>query len=141
MGWAARRGAKGETRMAGEIDALFRRYGDLFLAGDAEAVADMYNTPFFAVRGGKPVHLPDRPATIAHLQTLMAGFRESGAVVADIDRVDVRSQGDSATLATVHWNVKAATGKTLRQFRTTYQLVGPDPWRIVSYVNHDTVKA
>lgn len=127
--------------MRGEIDGLFRRYGDLFLAGDAEGVADMYTIPFVAVRGGQPVHLSGRSATVAHLERLIAGFRESGAVVADIDRVDVRSQGDSATLATVHWHLKAATGKTLREFKTTYQLVGPDPWRIVSYVNHDTVKA
>ncbi len=127
--------------MTGEIDALFRRYGDLFLAGDAESVADMYSMPFFAVRAGTPVHFPDRAAVVAHVGKLMAGFRESGAVVADIGRIDVRSQGDSATLATVHWTLKAGTGKTLREFKTTYQLVGPDPWRIVSYVNHDTVKA
>ena len=127
--------------MTGEIDALFRRYGDLFLAGDAEAVADMYNVPFYAVRAGTPINLPDRPAAIAHVTKLMDGFRKSGAVVADIGRIDVRSQGDSATLATVHWILKAGTGKTLSEFRTTYQLVGPKPWRILSYVNHDTVKA
>jgi hypothetical protein len=126
--------------LTGEIDALFRRYGDLFLAGDAEGVADMYVAPFVAVRGGTAVHFPDRKAAVDHVSALMAGFREAGAVVADIGRIDVRSQGDSATLATVHWTLKAATGKTLREFKTTYQLVGPDPWRIVSYVNHDTVR-
>jgi Domain of unknown function (DUF4440) len=127
--------------MTGEIDNLFRRYGDLFLAGDAEAIADMWHAPFTAIRGGTPVHLADRAEAIAHVTALMDGFRASGAIVADIGRIDVRSQGDSATLATVHWTLKAATGKTLREFKTTYQLVGPDPWLIVSYVNHDTVRS
>jgi hypothetical protein len=49
-------------------------------------------------------------------------------------------KGDSAALATVRWNVRSATGDLIRDFRTSYQLVGPEPWRIVSYVNHDTVR-
>jgi ketosteroid isomerase-like protein len=127
--------------MSGEIDALFRRYAELYMAGDADAVVDMYHIPFYAIRDGTSLQLPDRPAVIEHTTELMAAFRDAGAASADIGGLDVRSQGDSATLATVRWLVRSAAGDVIRDFQTSYQLIGPAPWRIASYVNHDTVKA
>lgn len=35
--------------------------------------------------------------------------------------------------------VRSSDGALIRDLRTSYQLAGPDPWRIVSYVNHDVV--
>ena len=126
--------------MSAEIAALLAQYADRYMAGDANAVADLYEAPFLAVRGGAPIHLADRPAVVEHLSGLMAAYRNAGAAAADIAGIDVLSQGDSAALATVRWHVRSATGELLRDFRTSYQLVGPDPWRILSYVNHDTVR-
>lgn len=45
-----------------EFRELFERYSDRYMAGDAEAVADMYGAPFLAVRNGVPLHLADRSA-------------------------------------------------------------------------------
>lgn len=126
--------------MSIETRELFERYADLYMAGDAEGIADMYTTPFLAVRNGAPIYLADRPAVVEHLAGLMAAYARSGAAMAQIKNIDQLEQGDSATLVTVYWNVRSASGETIRDFRTSYQLVGR-PSRIVSYVNHDVVGA
>lgn len=126
--------------MALDLDALFRRYAERYMAGDVAAVAEMYDAPFLAVRSGSPIHLPDRAAVEEHLAGLMAAYQAAGATAAEIAEIDVLAQGDSALLATVRWNVRGADGGLVRDFRTSYELVGPEPWRIVSYVNHDTVR-
>ena len=126
--------------MSTEIRELFDRYADRYMAGDADAVADMYIAPFVAVRNGAPIYLADRHAVVEHLASLMAAYARSGAAAAKIKDIALLEQGDSATLVTVHWNVRSATGEMIRDFRTSYQLVGR-PSRIVSYVNHDGVGA
>lgn len=126
--------------MSAEIGALLRRYAEAYMAGDAHAVADMCEVPLLAVRGGEPIHPADRPAVVEHFAGLMAAYRKAGAAVADLAAIEILDQGDSAALATARWHVRSAAGVLIRDFRTTYQLLGPDPWRIVSYVNHDTVR-
>ena len=126
--------------MAGDVAGLFGRYADRYMAGDAETVADMYAAPFLAVRGGVPIHLGDRAQVVEHLAGLMAAYVKAGAAAAEIIEIDVLAQGNVAALATVHWNVRAADGALVRDFRTSYQLVDAgDTWQIVSYVNHDQV--
>jgi ketosteroid isomerase-like protein len=126
--------------MATEIQEFFELYADRYMAGDAQAVADMYRAPFVAVRNGTPIDLADRQAVVEHLAGLMSAYARSGAAVALIRDIALLEQGDSAMLATVHWDVRSAIGETIRDFRTSYQLVGRPP-RIVSYVNHDVVGA
>ena len=126
--------------MSIEIHELFERYADRYMAGDAETVADMYTAPFLAVRNGTPIYLADRPSVVEHLAGLMTAYARSGAAVAQIKDIDQLEQGDSATLVTVHWTVRSASGEMIRDFRTSYQLVRR-PSRIVSYVNHDVVDA
>jgi hypothetical protein len=69
----------------------------------------------------------------------MAAYAASGAAVAEAAEIDVTPQGNRAAAVTVRWRVRAGDGTLLRDFRTTYQFVGPDPWRVVTYVNHDEV--
>jgi ketosteroid isomerase-like protein len=126
--------------MSLDMDAFFRTYAERYMAGDVTAVADMYDAPFLAVRSGSPIHLQDRAAVEEHLAGLMAAYQAAGAAAAEIADINVMPQGDSALLATLRWNVRAADGRLIRDFRTSYQLVGPAPWRIVGYVNHDTVR-
>lgn len=126
--------------MTSDLTALFERYADRYMASDAEAVADLCGVPFLAVRSGTPIPLADRVRLVEHLAGLMASYRASGAVAADIQELDVLAQGDSAALVTVHWRVRAVDGGVVRDFRTSYQLIGPDPWRIFGYVNHDTAQ-
>lgn len=89
------------------------------------------------MRSGTPIYLPDRAAVVEHLSGLMAAYRQAGAAKAEIARIDLLGQGNRAHAATVHWQIRSADGTMIRDLRTTYQLVGPDPWRVVSYVNHD----
>ena len=134
-----RNGMVGPARR--DLHAFFRGYAGLLLAGDAEAVADLAEAPFVAVRGGSPVHLADRKALVDHLSALMKGFIDAGAAHADILDIQAVAQGDAALMATVHWAIRASDGKPIRDFRTSYQLVGDREWRIVSYVNHDMLRA
>ena len=124
-----------------DLSSFFGRYAELYMAGDADAVADMCEAPFTAVRSGSPIHLGDRGAVVSHLAGLMAAYRAAGAAAADITNLDVLEQGEGAAVATVHWCVRSAEGALIRDFRTSYQLLGPQPWRILGYVNHDAVPA
>ncbi len=126
--------------MATDLAALFEHYAERYMASDAEAVADLCGTPFLAVRKGTPIPLSDHAALLDHFGSVMDAYRASGAVAADIEGLEILEQGDSAALVTVHWRVRTADGGVVRDFRTSYQLVGPDPWQIFGYVNHDAVR-
>ncbi len=121
-----------------ELTALFERYAERYMAGDAGAVAAMCDAPFLAIRSGTSIHLPLESAVQDHFAELTAAYRKAGADRADIERIDALWQGNRAVAATVHWIVRDSSGGVIRDFRTTYQLVGP-PWMIASYVNHDFV--
>ena len=125
--------------MAHDVDGFFARYAQLYMASDADAVVDMCEVPFLAVRSGAAFHLLDRQAVHDHFAHNMAGYRASGAASADIVDIDAREQGTDAVIATVHWHVLAKDGSMVRDFHTSYQLIVTDPWRIISYVNHDQV--
>lgn len=126
--------------MTHDLTSFFERYAERYMAGDAPAVASLCRVPFLAVRNGAPIHLGDRDALVEHLSGLMAAYRNAGAAAADAVAVDVLDQGDGAAVATVRWVVRSAEGAVVRDFRTSYQLLGPDPWTIHGYVNHDTVR-
>lgn len=126
--------------MSDDLVSFFENYADRYMAGDANAVADLCAVPFLAVRTGSAIHLRDRDAVVQHFAGVMAAYQKSGAVAADIVDLDVFEQGDSAAVATVRWQVRSAEVDVLKDFRTSYQLLGPDPWRILGYVNHDTVR-
>ena len=126
--------------MSHEFASFFERYAERYMAGDAPAVADLCQVPFLAVRNGVPIHLGDREALVDHFAPLMAAYRKAGAAAADVVALDVLEQGDSAALATVRWVVRSADGALVRDFRTSYQMLGPDPWAIHAYLNHDTVR-
>ena len=127
--------------MPPDLATFFQRYAERYMAGDAPAVAEMCRVPFLAVRNGTPIHLGDREALLGHFAGLMAAYRGAGAVAADVVALEVLDQGDSAAVATVRWLVRSADGAVVRDFRTSYQMIGPDPWAIYAYVNHDTVRA
>jgi hypothetical protein len=129
-----------EGPMSRELASFFERYAERYMAGDAAAVADLCQVPFLAVRNGAPIHLGDREAVLDHFAGLMAAYQNAGAAAADVVALDVLEQGDSAALATVRWVVRSADGAVVRDFQTSYQLLGPDPWTIHAYVNHDTVR-
>src|SRR5688572_28435983 len=117
-----------EGPMPPELASFFERYAERYMAGDAPAVADMCRVPFLAVRNGAPIHLGDREALLDHFAERMAAYRSAGAAAADVIALDILEQGDSAAVATVRWLVRSADGAVVRDFRTSYQMLGPDPW-------------
>ena len=120
------------------FDSFFKRYAERYMAGDAEAVAAMYEAPLLAVREGRAIHLPDKAAVREHLAGLMDAYGKAGAVRADVAALDVLPLGAYSAVATVRWHVLDADGGLVRDFSSTYHLLWDDPtWRILSYTNHD----
>ncbi len=108
------------------------------MASDVATISALYEAPLLALREGKAIHLADRAAVDSHLAELMVAYAASGATRADIARLDVTDLGRSSAFATVHWHVRDADGALVKDFRTTYHLLGLDgSWRILSYTNHD----
>jgi hypothetical protein len=122
-----------------DLDLFFARYAERYMASDVDAVSAMYEAPMFALRDGHVIHLADRTAARAHLADVMAVYARSGAARADIAALDVVPLGKSSAFATVRWHVRDARRSLLKDFLTTYQLVGViEGWRILSYTNHDS---
>lgn len=120
------------------IEEFFEAYADRYMASDVDAVADMYEAPFLAVREGKTIHLGDREAVREHLAGLMGAYRNAGAKRAVIADLRVTKLDRTSAMATVRWNALAEDGSLLRDFATSYQLLRGEPagWRVVSYTYH-----
>jgi SnoaL-like domain len=115
------------------MDEYIRRYSER----DLEGVTGFCLAPFLAIRGGVPIHMPDRDAVRAHFGEMIDTYRGGG--VATWKRVEshTRELGEHAVFTTVRWNALDVEGNVLRDTRTTYHLLATrEGWRILSYTNH-----
>ena len=113
-------------------------YGASYSAGDAAGIADLCEAPFVAVRNGEVVHLSDRDAVVTHFQTLIDGYRTTGAATFGLGSLQVQTLGERSCMAMATWKVLGTDGQLLRDRATTYHLVFGDPgWHFLSYTNHD----
>jgi ketosteroid isomerase-like protein len=121
------------------IERFFDAYAERYMASDADAIADLYEVPFLAVREGQAIHLGDRAAVREHLIGLMEAYRNAGATRATIAELHVTRLDAANAFATVRWNALPANGALLRDFTTTYLMLRDErgAWRILSYVYHD----
>jgi hypothetical protein len=121
------------------IERFFDAYAERYMASDADAIADLYEVPFLAVREGRAIHLGDREAVHEHLVGLMEAYRNAGATRATIAGLHVTRLDGANAFTTVRWNALSADGALLRDFATTYQMLSDEPgaWRVLSYVYHD----
>jgi hypothetical protein len=125
-------------RNVSDLDAFFARYSERYMASDVETISSMYEAPLLAVREGRAIHLADGTAVREHFSEVMAAYRRSGAVRADIASLDSMPLGKSSLVATIRWHVHDATGALIKDFRTSYQLLrAGGGWRILTYTNHD----
>jgi len=121
------------------IERFFDAYAERYMASDADAIAELYEVPFLAVREGRPIHLGDREAVREHLVGLMEAYRNAGATRATIADLHIARLDGANAFTTVRWNALSADGTLLRDFATTYQMLSDErgAWRILSYVYHD----
>ncbi|HZT94257.1 MAG TPA: hypothetical protein VE985_07270 [Gaiellaceae bacterium] len=106
-----------------ELASFFARYAERYMDSDADAVGELCEAPFLAVREGRAIHLADRAAVREHFSEVMAAYARSGAVRAEIHGLTVEPLGKSSANATVHWQVRSADGGLLKDFRTTYHML------------------
>ncbi|HEX6679806.1 MAG TPA: hypothetical protein VF063_04095, partial [Gaiellaceae bacterium] len=66
--------------MAAEIDELLALYIDHYAEGNLQAIASLCLTPFFAVRKGELLVMPDRGAVLSHFAAAIDAYRRAADV-------------------------------------------------------------
>jgi hypothetical protein len=124
--------------MAAEIEALLDLYIARYSEGNLQGVADLCLTPFFAVRKGELMVMPDRGAVLSHFAAAIDAYRRSAHVHRWAAReVNTLQLGEYSAFVTVHWNALDSDEQAVRDTWTSYQLLTTmDGWRIISYTNH-----
>ena len=122
---------------AESMNQFWQAYSERYMAFDVDAVADLYEAPFLAVREGRPIHLLDREDVRTHLAGLMDAYRNAGATEAAIADLEVVQLDGANSIATVSWIARADDGAVLREFTVSYQMLRQrDGWMILSYTYH-----
>jgi len=123
--------------MTATVESFIQEYARRYSDHDPDAVTELCLYPFLAIRGGVPIHLPDRVAVRDHFATIMDTYRGGGAATWSPVAIDIRRLGEHAAFATVRWNALDTEGTVVRDTETTYHLLtDPDGWRFLSYTNH-----
>lgn len=124
--------------MIAEIETLLSLYIARYTEGNLQGVASLCISPFFAIRKGELIVMPDHGAVISHFAAAIDAYRRS----ADVRRWEAREVsthqlGEYSAFVTVHWNAFDSKEQIARDTWTSYQLLKtPDAWRILSYTNH-----
>jgi hypothetical protein len=134
----ALRGTARVFSVTASIESTFDEYTRLYSARDVEGVTNLCLWPFFAVRRGEAIYMPDRAAVRDHFANAIIAYRVTSGVVAWTPvEIDARQLGERSVFATVHWNAVNADSQVVRDTWTSYQLLAtPDGWRFLSYTNH-----
>jgi hypothetical protein len=134
----ALRGTARVFSVTASIESTFDEYTRLYSARDVEGVTNLCLWPFFAVRRGEAIYMPDRAAVRDHFANAIIAYRvTTGTVAWTPVEIDARPLGEHSVFATLHWNAVDADGQVVRDTWTSYQLLAtPDGWRFLSYTNH-----
>ena len=124
--------------MSAEVESTLDLYARCYSEGDLQGLAGLCLTPFFAVRRGEVIVMPDRGALLTHFaSTIDAYHRTSGAQAWSPREVSTQQLGEYSAFVTVRWNALGADGEVVRDTWTSYQLLTtPDGWRFLAYTNH-----
>jgi hypothetical protein len=123
--------------MTAATDSLIHEYARRYSAREVDAVTELCQWPFVAIREGEAIHLADRDAVRDHFTAMIDAYREAGYASFVAVAIDTRQLGARAVFATVRWHALDTDGEVARDTQTTYHLLAtPDGWRILSYTNH-----
>ena len=124
--------------VAAEIEELLALYIDHYAEGNLQAIASLCLTPFFAVRKGELLVMPDRGAVLSHFAAAIDAYRRAADVRTWTAReTNTLQLGEYSAFVTVHWNAFNSDEQVVRDTWTSYQLLTtPDGWRFISYTNH-----
>ena len=61
--------------MTATVESFIQEYARRYSDHDPEAVTELCLYLFLAIRGGRPIHLPDRDAVRDHFATIMDTYR------------------------------------------------------------------
>jgi len=124
--------------MAAEIEALLDLYIARYGEGNLQGVVDLCLTPFFSVRKGELIVMPDRGAVLSHFAAAIDAYRRSAHVQTWAAReMNTLQLGEYSAFVSVHWNALDSDEQVVRNTWTSYQLLATsEGWRIMSYTNH-----
>jgi hypothetical protein len=120
------------------VDSFLDEYTRRYEEGDVRGVTNLCNVPFFAVRRGEAINMPDSGAVWDHFAGAIGAYRRAAGVETWTRlETDIRQLGEHSVFASVHWNALDANEEVVRDTWTSYQLLaGSDGWRLLSYTNH-----
>ncbi len=129
-----------------EIEDFFERYAAAFEAGDVAAITALWGYPCQVtndlVDSVSTLAVPSAEAFRAPLQQTLELYRRVG--MKRIALLDLQVEVLSSLLrrATVRWELRGLADLPLYDFTTSYVLARADgPWRLVSAVAHDELRA
>jgi hypothetical protein len=124
--------------VSADVESVLDLYARLYSEGDLQGLAGLCLTPFFAVRRGEVIVMPDHGSLLTHFaSTIDAYHRTSGAQTWELREVSTQQLGEYSAFVTVRWNALGADGQVVRDTRSSYQLLTtPDGWRFLGYTNH-----
>lgn len=106
------------------IERFFVEFDAAFPSFDGDVVAERYAEPYQACRAdGSADTFDDRAATGRYFASILDRYHELGARACthrDLESVDV---GGRHVLATVTWDLLAASGESVTSWRESYLLV------------------
>ena len=85
--------------MTATVESSIQEYARRYSDHDPDAVTELCLYPFLAIRGGVPIHLPDRAAVRDHFATIMDTYRGGGAATWLPVAIDTRRLGEHAAFA------------------------------------------
>jgi hypothetical protein len=107
----ALRGTARVFSVTASIESTFDEYTRLYSARDVEGVTNLCLWPFFAVRRGEAIYMPDRAAVRDHFANAIIAYRvTTGTVAWTPVEIDARPLGEHSVFATLHWNAVDADG-------------------------------
>src|SRR5829696_9100663 len=102
--------------MTAAVDSLIHEYTRRYVARDPEAVTDLCQFPFVAIRDA---------------------YRDAGYSSFAPVAIDTRELGERAAFTTVRWHALDTDWNVARDTLTTYHVLAtPAGWRFLSYTNH-----
>ncbi|HYD57400.1 MAG TPA: hypothetical protein VEB41_10880 [Burkholderiales bacterium] len=126
-----------EERTQAAIEGFFSRYRDAFKHG-AQAIAAFYSEPCVTARAGKVRVNATLAETRALFETVDQQYRSRGMTHGEIERMEIRSMGVNAVMATIRWKYKDASGRTLWETTFSYNVYRRnDDWKILVQTMHD----
>src|SRR5258707_6219550 len=86
------------------VDSVIREYARRYSEHDVDGVTDLCISPFLAIRGGSPIHMPQRQAARDPFAAMIDAYRGGGAATRSPIEIHLHTPGGHCAFATGRWD-------------------------------------